>query len=141
MRSIIDTTFILTLVLLGGVAAADPVDLDGKATVDVCSRAEGIRVVLERELGKTCDKICDRDLATLKTLQVYRRLSSVSRRDFSGLQNLEILDLGNNFIETAESGTFQDLWHLKRLDLSHNFLPVLSSGMLLGLVLFKTCGI
>jgi len=94
--------------LLGGVAQA--------AFLPVCERTEPVKKFLEQTVRKTCENITAEDLAAVKRVAVgHTKIAEFKVDDFSGLTNLEILNIRSNPFTTLPEGLFTDLVHLKTL--------------------------
>ncbi len=98
----------MVLALITGVAKAD--------FLPVCSRTPQVQKFLTAALQKTCDSITQSDLLTLTRVAVDDgTVTEFKADDFSGLGNLETLNIRNNkFVELPE-GLFKDLVNLKTL--------------------------
>ncbi len=107
----------IALVLVGVCALVGNINSTARAAVKpACDRSEPIKVVLQNLLKKSCDTITESDLLTLKRLDVSRRKIQVYHPDdFTGLGNLEILNIRSNPAPELPEGLLRDLTHLKTL--------------------------
>jgi len=86
------------------------------AFLPVCSRTPAVRDQLSKLLTKTCETITENDLLTLKRVAVDgKKIAVFLADDFSGLKNLEILNLNRNLFTELPEGFFNDLANLKTL--------------------------
>jgi len=85
------------------------------AFLPVCQRTEQVRRNLEKQIKKTCQDIGEIDLLSLNRVAVERGISNFKRDDFSGLKNLEILNIRSNRYTELPEGLFDDLGNLKTL--------------------------
>ena len=124
-------------------------ELTVAAFVPVCDRTAQIRDALvarlksEGELGASdgCAQVTDRMLSGLNgTLSVSNpspKLTALVASDFSGLSNLEVLDLSENSLTASglPANVFSSLGSLTELNLADNALSAnLSANLLAGLV-------
>lgn len=101
-------TAALVAALVGGAAQA--------AFLPVCARTAPVKKFLEQTLRKSCENIAAEDLATVKRVAVgHTGITQFQVDDFSGLTNLEILNIRSNPFTTLPEGLFRDLGHLKTL--------------------------
>jgi hypothetical protein len=86
------------------------------AFLPVCERTEPVKKNLEAQLKKTCDLITEADLLTLKRVAVQNAgVKEFKTDDFTGLKNLEILNIRSNPNVELPEGMFKDLGNLKTL--------------------------
>lgn len=86
------------------------------AFLPVCERTLPVKLNLETQLQKPCTGIVEADLLTLKRVAVPDQGMTVLKRDdFTGLKNLEILNLRGNKLTELPEGLFDDLGNLKTL--------------------------
>ncbi len=86
------------------------------ALLPVCQRTTPVKAFLEQNLRKTCENITADDLLTVKRVAVgHTNISQFQADDFSGLANLEILNIRSNPYTTLPEGLLKDLVHLKTL--------------------------
>lgn len=72
---------------------------------------------------------------TLRNLYVFQNgITSLAQDDFSGLGELEMLDLSQNVLTEIPGGVFEPLSSLRNLDLSANILTHISKDCFSGLV-------
>ncbi len=82
----------------------------------VCERSEPVKAVLVSFLKKSCEKITESDLLTVIRLDVSRRnIVRYQANDFTGLANLEILNIRSNPAPELPEGLLVDLVKLKTL--------------------------
>ncbi len=85
------------------------------AFLPVCERTPGVKLFLERSLAKTCENISENDLLSVKRVATGTGITQFKADDFSGLVNLEILNIrSNRYVELPE-GLFKDLVNMKTL--------------------------
>ena len=85
---------------------------------------------------ESLDGIGEFDWTTTPTVELYleyNQISSIESGAFSGLTNLEWLDLGNNPISSIEAGAFSGLTNLTELYLNENQISSIESGDFSGL--------
>ena len=103
-------------------------------SLSVCERTPAVKVFIEQALTKTCDQVTDTDLATLTRIAVpSRAVHEFKVGDFSGLPNLEILNIKGNPITQLPNGIFADLPKLKTLVIFRTQLASLPNDFLYGL--------
>lgn len=86
------------------------------AFLPVCQRTPAVKKFLEQTLRKTCENITPEDLLTVKRIAVgHQNISQFQADDFTGLTNLEILNIRSNPYTTLPEGLMRDLIHLKTL--------------------------
>ena len=86
------------------------------AVTSVCNRTEPVKVVLEGLLKKTCESINESDLLTLTRVDVSeRRIEKYHPDDFSGLGNLEVLNIRSNPAPELPEGLLRDQVRLKTI--------------------------
>lgn len=104
------TTKLFTLTVLLGST------LSSAAFLPVCERTLAVKQNLETQLAKPCADILEVDLLTLKRVAVNRKgITVLKKDDFSGLKNLEILNIRANLFTELPEGLFDDLGNLKTL--------------------------
>ena len=109
----------------------------GKLVVDVvdilpiCDRTPQIRDEIVQRAGKSaCDMVTVDDLIQINQIEVDRQgITSLQPRDFSGLDNLQGLNLLGNSLTVLPSGVFDGLSNLRHLDLGTNDLTEVPSGV------------
>ena len=109
----------------------------GKLVVDVvdilpvCDRTPQIRDEIVQRAGKSaCDMVTVDDLIQINQIEVDRQgITSLQPRDFSGLDNLQGLNLLGNSLTVLPSGVFDGLSNLRHLDLGTNDLTAVPSGV------------
>jgi hypothetical protein len=102
------TFSLLGFAFLGSVAQA--------AFLPVCQRTPAVKKFLEQTLKKPCDKIEAADLLTVKRLSTEDdNVTAFQADDFTGLANLEILNIRSGQYTHLPEGLFKDLVHLKTL--------------------------
>lgn len=88
----------------------------GAEFLPVCERTEPVKLFLETFLNKTCDAITTEDLATILRVAVPNaHITEFKDGDFTGLPNLEILNIKGNPYTTLQPGLLSDLPLLKTL--------------------------
>ncbi len=117
------------------VAAGVAVSGMAKAEVlSVCERTAPVKAFIEVQLGKTCAQITEEDLATLKRIAVpNRQIRELKVGDFSGLPNLEILNIKGNPYTHLPEGLFTGLPKLKTIVIFRTGLVELPADFLVGL--------
>jgi len=86
------------------------------ALLPVCQRTAPIKAFLEQTLRKTCENITAEDLATVKRVAVgHKQITAFQADDFSGLTNLEVLNIRSNPFTTMPEGLLKDNVRLKTL--------------------------
>ena len=86
------------------------------AFLPVCQRTEGVKKNLETQTKKVCADILETDLHLIKRVAVQGAGITVFKRDdFTGLKNLEILNIRSNPYTELTEGLFDDLANLKVL--------------------------
>ncbi len=86
------------------------------AFLPVCERTEPVKQFLATELAKTCENITENDLLTVTRVDVSeRQIQQFKADDFTGLKNLEILNIRSNPYTELPEGLFTDLVNLKTL--------------------------
>ena len=109
----------------------------GKLVVDVvdilpiCDRTPQVRDEIVQRAGKSaCDMVTVDDLIQINQIEVDRQgITSLQPRDFSGLDNLQGLNLLGNSLTVLPSGVFDGLSNLRHLDLGTNDLTEVPSGV------------
>ena len=107
--------FLVVVALVGNSAMAQEI-------LPVCDRTEGVKNFIVQQINsdqggdKTCEEITEEDLASL-TRVAPRNANIINFKagDFTGLVNLEILNIRSNPYETLPEGLFRDLGKLKTL--------------------------
>jgi hypothetical protein len=98
--------------------AAGLIAVSAHATVSpVCDRTAGVKQAIQEALAnKPCDQITEADLLTLKRVAPQgKNITAFKPDDFSGLTNLEILNIRSNPYTELPEGLFKDLVHLKTI--------------------------
>src|SRR5688572_9635457 len=86
------------------------------AIMPVCERSTPVKTVIQNLLKKDCAAITEADLLTLTRLDVSRKnIQQYHRDDFTGLGNLEILNIRSNPAPELPEGLLRDLVRLKTL--------------------------
>lgn len=86
------------------------------AVMPVCYRSEPVKAVLQTLLKKDCGAISAEDLLTVKRLDVSRKnIQKYHADDFTGLANLEILNIRSNPAPELPEGLLRELVRLKTL--------------------------
>ena len=100
--------------------------------VSICDRTEQIRLAIQKEVAfqrftygvsgdVRCNAIRTSELKEIRSLQIVdKEISSLKPGDFSGLENLKVLNLEGNNINRLDSATLKDLINLESLILAHN---------------------
>jgi hypothetical protein len=85
----------------------------------VCQRTEQVRKEIERRLDfKSCKKITAEDLATVAFVALRDRgIRRLRPGDFSGLPNLNRIDLSDNPLTALPTGIFAGLFKLRSINL------------------------
>ena len=78
-----------------------------------------MRDALEDATGRDLDIITEDDLADVRMLQISDA-GELKKSDFSGLRNLQRLDLGDDNLSELPPGAFDGLSNLQELDLGVN---------------------
>lgn len=108
MMSRIYTAGLAAFLLAGSTANA--------AFLPVCQRTPAVAKFLEQTTRKTCENITAEDLLAVKRVAVQNaRVTEFKADDFSGLTNLEILNIRSNPYLLLPEGLLKDLVHLKTL--------------------------
>lgn len=84
------------------------------AFLPVCERTEPVKKSLEMVTKKVCADILEVDLLSVKRI-VVRGITAFKADDFSGLHNLDILNIRSNKYTEFPEGLFTDLENLKTL--------------------------
>lgn len=88
----------------------------GAAALPVCERTPAVKAFIETAVEKPCQDITENDLAGIKRVAVERKgIQAFKADDFTGLTNLEILNIRSNPFAELPEGLFKDLVHLKTL--------------------------
>ena len=91
----------------------------GEATagfLPVCERTEAIKQNLTVQTKKACEAITPEDLLSIKRVAVNgKNISQFKAEDFSGLRNMEILNIRSNPYTELPEGLFNDLSSLNTL--------------------------
>src|SRR5688500_13005040 len=75
------------------------------AVLNVCERTPAVRDFLTNGTQKSCEAITEADLSTIKRIAVPdENISLFKVGDFSGLPNLEILNITSNPIVELQEG-------------------------------------
>lgn len=85
------------------------------AFLPVCDRTPAVKRFLERALSKTCENISESDLLTIKRVATETGITEFKADDFTGLFNLEILNIRSNRYVALPEGLFKDLVNMKTL--------------------------
>jgi len=86
------------------------------AFLPVCQRTPQVKKFLEEATRKTCDTMTESDLLPITRVAVDDgTVTAFQADDFSGLTNLEILNIRNNTYTELPEGLFTDLVNLKTL--------------------------
>ncbi len=86
------------------------------AFLPVCHRTKSVRDFIEQSLSKTCDTIVAEDLLSIKRIDVGgTNTREFKTDDFTGLTNLEILNIRSNPYTTLPEGLFTDLVNMNTL--------------------------
>ena len=97
------------------------------AFLPVCERTEAIQKELEVLVKKPCGEMTEADLAAIKRVAVPERgVSVLKAEDFSGMPNLEIINLIGNPLERLPEGLTKELRNLRTFamfDTPIRFLP------------------
>ena len=109
-----------------GTLVVDVVDI-----LPVCNRTPQIRDEIVQRAGKSaCDMVTVDDLIQINQIEVARQgITLLQPRDFSGLDNLQGLNLLGNSLTVLMSGVFDGLSNLRHLDLGTNDLNEVSVGV------------
>ena len=109
-----------------GTLVVDVVDV-----LPVCDRTPQIRDEIVQRAGKSaCDMVTVDDLIQINQIEVARQgITLLQPRDFSGLDNLQGLNLLGNSLTVLLSGVFDGLSNLRHLDLGTNDLTEVSVGV------------
>ena len=109
-----------------GTLVVDVVDI-----LPVCDRTPQIRDEIVQRAGKSaCDMVTVDDLIQINQIEVARQgITLLQPRDFSGLDNLQGLNLLGNSLTVLPSGVFDGLSNLRHLDLGTNDLTEVSVGV------------
>lgn len=98
----------LMLLLATGAARAD--------FKSVCDRTPAVKTFLESATTKSCDGIVEADLLAINRVAVNGKgIAEFKVDDFTGLTNLEILNIRSNPYTALPEGLFKPLPHLKTL--------------------------
>lgn len=86
------------------------------AFLPVCERTEAVKGQLQTLTTKVCADITETDLLAIKRVTVQNKgIREFKADDFSGLKNLEILNIRSNPYVTLPEGLFNDLGNLKTI--------------------------
>jgi len=86
------------------------------AVLPVCDRTPAVKAFIEKTVRKPCQEINEADLAAIKRVAVDRQgIQAFQAADFTGMTNLEILNIRSNPFTELPEGLFKDLVHLKTL--------------------------
>lgn len=86
------------------------------AFLPVCERTPAVAKFLEQNLRKDCKSITEEDLLTVKRIApAHAQVTQFKKDDFSGLKNLEILNIRSNPYTELTEGLFDDLENLRTL--------------------------
>ena len=109
-----------------GTLVVDVVDI-----LPICDRTPQIRDEIVQRAGKSaCDMVTVDDLIQINQIEVARQgITLLQPRDFSGLDNLQGLNLLGNSLTVLLSGVFDGLSNLRHLDLGTNDLTEVSVGV------------
>ena len=113
MKSVLLNNVFLMIAMVSTTAMATAAHAD---FLRVCERTPAVKVFLERAVAKTCDKIAESDLTAIKRVAVPgQNIQAFRDGDFSGLPNLEILNIKGNPFKTLNRGLLAELPKLKTL--------------------------
>lgn len=91
------------------------------AFLPLCQRTEQVKKELEVLTKKKCVDITEVDLLAIKRVDVgFNRIQAFKKDDFSGLKNLEILNIRSNPYTELPEGLFDDLGNLKTIVIISN---------------------
>jgi Leucine-rich repeat (LRR) protein len=97
----------------------------------VCERTPAVVQFIERDRAKPCAEITEDDLALIKRIAVpNRQIAEFKADDFTGLPNLEILNIKGNPTKTLPAGLMSDLPKLRVIVLFGNGLEELPEDFL-----------
>ena len=103
---------LLTITLTMAIGASE----GRAATLAVCARTPAVKTFLQGILKKPCTEISETDLLAVKRVDVsHRGIKEFLADDFSGLANLEILNIRSNPYTEFPEGLFKDLVNLKTI--------------------------
>lgn len=85
------------------------------AFLPVCDRTPAVKRFLERALAKTCENISENDLLSVRRVATETGITEFKADDFSGLFNLEILNIRSNRYTELPEGLFKDLVNMNTL--------------------------
>ncbi len=86
------------------------------AFLPICSRTPAVKDFIEIAVKKTCKEISAEDLLTIKRITVAGKgIPLFQVDDFTGLTNLEILNIRSNPYTDLPEGLLRDLIHLKTI--------------------------
>ncbi len=107
----------LSLTLLALTLTAALLPREGRAAfLPVCSRTPAVTAFLELTLKKKCADITAADLITVKRVDVgHKKIKEFKADDFTGLFNLEILNIRSNEYTELPEGLLKDLVNLKTI--------------------------
>ena len=107
------------------------VNLASAAAPEGCNRTGLVRDRLMEAIGVSdCEQVTARHLAGVRELNLaFAGIGRLQPQDFSGLVNLEHLDLTGNSIVSFPKGIFDGLRNLRSLNLSLNRLQRLPEGL------------
>lgn len=90
---------------------------EGRAAVlPVCDRTAPVKAFLELTLKKNCAVITEGDLLAVKRIDVgHKGIKEFKKDDFTGLTNLEILNIRSNPYTALPEGLLKDLVNLKTI--------------------------
>ena len=98
-----------------GLSSASPEPLYG-AFLPVCDRTPEVKTDLETQTAKKCADITEDDLLKIVRVAVESgTIKNFKADDFSGLKNLDILNIRSNPYTELPEGLFNDLGNLKTL--------------------------
>ncbi|CAL8270403.1 vasorin-like [Gadus morhua] len=85
-------------------------------------------------IGRSSTKVPSGVPADTKKLYIFQNgISTLAQDNFSGLEQLDMLDLSQNELTQVPDGVFEPLSELKNLDLSSNHITNISKGIFSGL--------
>ena len=98
---------------------------------DVCERTQQVRDAITSLTGNSdCGEVSRADLESIIVMDISEAgINSVSEGDFSGLSNLQDLDLGDNDLSTPTVSIFSGLSNLRFLRLDYSGISTLPSGI------------
>lgn len=128
---------------LAGIILWAGVGLAAAQAQGVCDRTPQVRDKLVEVTGaSSCEAVTAQHLAGVKRLDLEESdIRTLRAHDFSGLNSLEFLLLGDNSLRELPEGVFRDLDNLIWLGLGGNFLSRLSESTFEGLNTLEGIGL